>query len=71
MILAGDTHGGQIRIPVIGDWLLKKLFNMKYISGEYNIDDTVLYVNRGIGTSGLPFRFNCRPEVTLINLIPK
>jgi predicted MPP superfamily phosphohydrolase len=40
----------------------------KYVEGWFRLGGLQLYVNRGIGTVGLPFRINCPPEITLITL---
>jgi uncharacterized protein len=67
LMLSGHTHGGQIRIPFVGPlWL--PLLGKKYIEGWFRVGDTQLYVNRGLGTMGLPFRFDCPPEITVITL---
>jgi predicted MPP superfamily phosphohydrolase len=65
--LAGHSHGGQIRLPFIGQ-LWSPAGTGKYIQGMYTHHKAKLYVNRGIGNSILPIRFNCRPELTLIKL---
>jgi hypothetical protein len=41
---------------------------LKYPEGRYTFNRMQLYVNRGIGTVGLPFRFNCPPEITVFTL---
>jgi predicted MPP superfamily phosphohydrolase len=68
LILAGDTHGGQINIPLIGKKVLDLIFKFDYLKGKYNVDGIVLYVNRGIGTSKINVRLRCRPEVALIEV---
>jgi hypothetical protein len=40
----------------------------KYVQGLFRLGQMQLYVNRGIGTVGLPFRLNCPPEITLFTL---
>jgi predicted MPP superfamily phosphohydrolase len=40
----------------------------RYPEGHYQINQMQLYVNRGIGAVGVPFRFNCPPEITVITL---
>lgn len=68
--LSGHSHGGQIKIPFIGA-LVKPPFAEKYYEGLYTIgdnNDLTLYVNRGLGTTRLPFRFLSRPEITLLTL---
>jgi len=42
----------------------------KYIEGLFRFDHLQLYVNRGIGTVGLPLRLNCPPEITVLTLQP-
>jgi hypothetical protein len=41
---------------------------MKYVQGGFKIGGMQLYVNRGLGSVGVPFRFDCRPEITLFTL---
>jgi predicted MPP superfamily phosphohydrolase len=67
MMLCGHTHGGQIRLPLLGALMLPAL-GQKYVQGWYQPGGMQLNVNRGIGTSGLPFRLDCPPEITLITL---
>ncbi len=67
LMLSGHTHGGQIRIPFLGAIVLPpggKLFPQ----GAYRLDHMQLYVNRGLGTVDIPFRFDCPPEITLHTL---
>jgi hypothetical protein len=67
LVLAGHTHGGQVLFPLIGPVALPGL-GRKYVEGWFRFGDLLLYVNRGLGTVGLPFRFNCPPEITLLTL---
>ena len=67
LMLSGHTHGGQVRIPMLGAFHLPP-GGRKYIEGWFLMGALQLYVNRGIGSVGLPFRFNCRPEITLFTL---
>ena len=67
LMISGHTHGGQIRLPLVGALELPPL-GKKYIEGSFRVGTMQLYVNRGIGTVGLPFRFNCPPEISLITL---
>lgn len=69
LTLSGHTHGGQIVFGVIDNVpiSLAALFS-KYIAGLYTLQSSQMYVNRGIGTVGLPFRVNCPPELTVITL---
>lgn len=65
--LSGHTHGGQVVFPFLRPLYLPELAK-KYIAGLYQVKGLSLYTNRGIGTVGLPVRFNCPPEITLITL---
>jgi uncharacterized protein len=67
MVLSGHTHGGQVRLPLLGAVHLPP-GGRKYIEGWFNVGGMQLYVNRGIGAVGVPFRFNCRPEITRFRL---
>jgi predicted MPP superfamily phosphohydrolase len=69
LILCGHTHGGQVRLPLLPPLYLPR-FSGRFISGRYQVGQyhAPLYVNRGIGTSVLPVRLACRPEITLITL---
>jgi predicted MPP superfamily phosphohydrolase len=68
--LAGHSHGGQVRVPVLGS-LRTPSWAKKYIMGHYEVGAMQLYVNRGIGCVGLPMRFACPPEITQITLRAK
>lgn len=69
LVLSGHAHGGQFRLPFVGGLVAPNqgLFP-KYDAGLYTEENTNMVVSRGIGNSILPFRFNNRPEVILIEL---
>jgi predicted MPP superfamily phosphohydrolase len=67
LMLAGHSHGGQVRLPIVGALHLVD-GGRKYVQGLFRLGQMQLYVNRGIGTVGLPFRLNCPPEITLFTL---
>src|SRR2546423_528094 len=67
LILAGHSHGGQIRLPFYGALVLPKGVG-HYEHGYYETPGGPLYVNAGIGTYRIPFRWNCPPELTLITI---
>ena len=68
LMISGHTHGGQVRLPFIGPLVLPPM-GKKYVEGLFHFGHLQLYVNRGVGTVGLPFRFNCPPEITEITLV--
>jgi predicted MPP superfamily phosphohydrolase len=65
--LSGHTHGGQVRVPGLGAIILPA-GGRAYVEGLYHVGASQVYTSRGIGMVGLPFRFNCPPEVTEITL---
>lgn len=67
--LSGHSHGGQIRLPLLGAPVLPAL-GQKYPSGQYQVGSMIQYTNRGLGMVFPTVRFNCRPEITLLTLIP-
>lgn len=68
LMLSGHSHGGQVRLPMVGALYLPPL-GRKYVEGHFHLQNGLqLYVNRGIGAVGVPIRFNCQPELTLITL---
>lgn len=67
LMLSGHTHGGQVRLPLLPLFHLPE-YGRKYIEGLFRMGRTQLYVNRGIGAVGVPFRFRCPPEITVITL---
>ena len=69
LVLTGHAHGGQFRLPLIGGLIAPNqgLFP-KYDAGAYSEGNTNMIVSRGLGNSIIPFRFNNRPEVVLVEL---
>ncbi len=64
LVLAGHTHGGQY-FP----WNLVIYLVEPYVTGWYRVGEAAMYVNRGTGTWGPPFRLGARSEITLIELV--
>jgi predicted MPP superfamily phosphohydrolase len=74
LYLAGHTHGGQVALPLYGALLTLSKYGKKYESGAYQVGETLLYVNRGIGMEGgvAPrVRFGSRPEITVFHVLPE
>jgi len=67
LILAGHSHGGQVRIPFYGPIIVPFAVD-EYNLGLYQTQAGPLYVTSGIGWFPLPIRFNCRPEITLVEI---
>ncbi len=67
LVLSGHTHGGQVRLPLIGaPWARSR--GGGYVLGLYRVNNTYLYVTSGLGTTVAPVRFLCPPEVAFITL---
>ena len=69
LTLAGHWHGGQIRLPIPGGYLSVAHLQTPYPEGLYRRAQSLLYVNRGLGTSILPIRLNAPPEITVLTLV--
>lgn len=69
-VLAGHTHGGQVRLPFLGAIYKQNTLGGGYVSGLLEWGETTLYTSRGLGVrSGFPARFLAPPEVTLVRLV--
>ncbi len=66
--LSGHSHGGQVQLPFYGP-LITPPYATEYFEGMYDVGNMKLYVNRGLGTTRLPFRFLSVPELTQITLL--
>lgn len=62
--LSGHTHGGQINLPIVTSLFLAGI-REPFVRGRYELGGVQLYVNRGVGTSGIHLRVNSPAEVTL------
>jgi uncharacterized protein len=66
LLLAGHTHGGQIRIPLLPP--VKPVGAGRFLEGWYYDTFAPLYVSRGVGTTGIPARFRCSAELPIFTL---
>ena len=69
LMLAGHTHGGQVRIPWIGPILSPSRGGVKYAFGTFYLPPTLMHVSRGL-SGNVPLRVNCAPELGLLVLHP-
>ena len=69
LILSGHTHGGQVNLPGVGRLALGPR-GRRFAAGLYHVENTTLYVNKGIGF-GLRIRYGVRPEVAVLTLTPR
>ncbi|HEV3475058.1 MAG TPA: metallophosphoesterase, partial [Actinomycetota bacterium] len=69
LVIAGHTHGGQIRLPLVGALVTNCSLPSRLAKGMSRLGRSYLHVSPGLGTSKYaPFRFLCRPEATLLDL---
>jgi uncharacterized protein len=66
LVLAGDTHGGQVALPEWFFALLGYEKNIAYSQGLFTTDGKTMYVSRGLGTSHVPIRIGRKPEIVVI-----
>jgi uncharacterized protein len=69
LVLAGHTHGGQVRLPLVPVFWLPR-GSGRFLEGWYAERGSRMYVSRGIGTTFLPIRFRCPPELSIITVGP-
>jgi len=67
-VLSGHTHGGQIRLPVVGSVYGRAKLGERFVEGWNRLDGTQIYVSRGIGKVLLPVRLGCPPEIACLRL---
>jgi predicted MPP superfamily phosphohydrolase len=65
LTLSGHTHGGQVKVRDPEKRLLPR---RRLSSGLHNRKDSQIYITRGIGTVVLPIRYQCPPEISLLEL---
>ena len=71
LMISGHTHGGQVRLPILGAIFTGSLYGRKLQNGLYKLNDTFLYITRGIGLEGMGaprVRFMCKPELIEWNI---
>lgn len=72
LVLGGHTHGGQVRLPIIGAIANNSQLPNRYARGLFRLGRGWFHISAGLGTSKYaPFRFLCRPEATILELTPK
>jgi predicted MPP superfamily phosphohydrolase len=68
LTISGHTHGGQVRVEILGtDWNVARFYT-PFVDGLYQQGSSAVFVSRGIGTIGVPARLGAPPEVALIQL---
>ncbi len=68
LVLSGHSHGGQVRLPFLGAPVLPQM-GRRFPWGLRDNDGTLVYTTRGVGMVPPRIRLNCRPEITLIEIV--
>ncbi len=68
LMLSGHTHGGQVRLPIIGSPGVPSRFGEKYRAGMVQGPWCRVFISTGVGMSVAPFRFGVRPEINVLTL---
>lgn len=68
LMLSGHTHGGQVELPWLTDYVLKKVSILGHKRGLYHHDHADVFVTVGTGMVGVPFRFRVPPTIDMIEL---
>jgi predicted MPP superfamily phosphohydrolase len=67
LILAGHNHGGQVNLPLVGAILAPSKHGVRYASGAFRAESTVMHVSRGTACL-TPVRYNCPAEIAILVL---
>jgi predicted MPP superfamily phosphohydrolase len=68
LTVAAHTHGGQVRLPIVGALFVPSRFGTRYVRGHYVEEGRHLWVTSGVGNSMVPVRFGVPPELVVLTL---
>jgi len=68
LTLAAHTHGGQVRLPLIGPPIVPSRYGTRYAAGLVKEQDRYLFTATGIGTSIIPVRLGVPPEISVLTI---
>lgn len=66
-VFAGHYHAGQIRVPLLGPLVMPSVYGRRFDHGHFMVNGTRLFVTAGIGTTTLPLRIHCQPDVFIVD----
>ena len=69
LMLSGHTHGGQVELPWLTDYVMKKVSILGHKKGLYHHQNADVFVTVGTGMVGVPFRFRVPPTIDIIELV--
>lgn len=68
-VFAGHYHGGQIRLPGVGAFVIPSKYGRRFDNGHFVVDGTHLFVSAGVGVMSPPLRIYCQPDIIVVKLI--
>jgi len=68
LVFAGHTHGGQIRLPVVGSIVVPSRNGRLFDEGHFRVDGVDLFVSAGVGADDPPVRIYCQPEIFVVDV---
>lgn len=71
LAIAGHTHGGQVALPAPMQHHNIARLMTKYTRGLFESENSLMYVNRGLGVAGPPIRLNCPREIARLELVAR
>ena len=69
LTLAGHTHNGQFVFPNGKTLIIPSAYGTRYAYGLKEEDGKKIFISKGLGTSIIPLRFNCIPEIVLVKFV--
>lgn len=71
LVFSGHTHGGQIRLPILGPLVCETRLPRRFVEGLHTYQGMTVFVSRGLGAGRTLFpRFACRPEAIFFEVTP-
>lgn len=69
LCFGGHSHGGQVRLPFVGPLVTRSSLPRKFARGPFRQGRTTFHINHGLGSGRwTPWRFNCRPQATILHV---
>jgi len=69
-VFSGHYHAGQWRLPGLGPLLVPSRFGRRFDLGHFIVKGAHLFVSAGVGSTRIPFRIYCRPDILIVDVLP-
>ncbi|HEX6766542.1 MAG TPA: metallophosphoesterase [Polyangiaceae bacterium] len=70
-VFAGHTHGGQMRLPLLGPLIVPSRYGRRFDQGHFLVDGTHLFVSAGVGADAPNLRLFCPPDILIVDLVDR